>query len=267
MKFLFSENDKKTEFKADYGQLLTYFKETPKHKIAEAFQINGSKIMSSCLNDSYSWKGGYYQDVFKDVVIDTKQAYDVKPVKNMVNRRKRFLSEHDGDYVHERRFDINFMESARREKIEGSNLIKINANASFSAAINSDDINEYAKQVCEVVNYFESMGRSVELNLFYKQTDMFNGAPATTVFLTVKRPDKYLSKADIYRAFSSLFFRHIGFCCLTYMAEANRKVVNESLGYPVADKDRITITETEITIHGMTKQMMKKILDAQKKAG
>lgn len=259
MKSIFSFNDDKTEFKADYGQLLIYFKENPKNKIAETFHINGSKIMYDCLNDDVGFKGGRFEEIFNDVVIDTKQELDAKPQQNFVNKRKRYLSEHDGDYVHERRHDINFMESARREKVQGNNLIKINACANFSAGVSASTINAYAKEICEVVNYFESIGRSVELNLTYRLKNSFYNAPLIKTFITVKRPDKYLSKADIYRAFSSMFFRYIGFCTIVLGAEINGKSVTESLGCPDTEDNRITITDDSITIHGMTTAMMDKI--------
>lgn len=267
MKFHFSYNDKKTEFKSDYGQLFNYFKNTPKEKIASSFsvQTNARSILRDCLNDSPDFKGGYFQDIFKDVIIDTKSGLDgVKPAQNLVNKRKRFLSEHDGDYVHDRRYDINFMESARREKIQGSNLIKINACASFSAKIKSGQINEYAKEICELVNYFEAQGRSVELNMTYKMNRIFNNAPFITAHITIKQPDKYLSKADIYRAFSSVFFRHVGFSVITTLAEIHNQDVDSGLGVPVVQEGKIEITDNEINIHGLTLDLVKKVKENEK---
>lgn len=261
MKSLFSHNDKKTEFKSDYGQLFNYFKNTSKIDIINSFEIfaNQNSIRSKCLNDHHDFKGGYFQDIFKDVIIDTKKELDVKPTQNLVNKRKRFLSEHDGDYVHDRRFDINFMESARREKAQGSNLIKINACASFSVRIKYRQINEYAKEICELVNYFEAQGRSVELNMTYKMNRIFYNAPFISAFITIKQPDKYLSKSDIYRAFSSVFFRHIGFSVITTLAEINGKEVDSGLGVPVVQEGKIEITDNEINIHGLTLDLVKKV--------
>lgn len=267
MKSLFSHNDKKTEFKSDYGQLLNYFKNTPKTEISSSFDVFGNvkSVRESCLNDDRSFKGGVFQDIFTDVVIDTKSGLDgAKPVQNLVNKRKRFLSEHDGDYVHERRYDINFMESARREKVQGSNLIKINACGSFSAMVSSQQINAYAKEICELVNYFEAQGRSVELNMSYKLNRCYPGAPLMAAYLTVKQPDKYLSKSDIYRAFSCVFFRHVGFCVLVTMAEINGQEVTSSLGTPVVENNKIDISDTEINIHGLTKDLVNKIKENQK---
>lgn len=266
MKFLFSHNDKKTEFKADYGQILNYFKNTPREEIIASFDNNQNKKMinSQCLNDNISFKGGRYDDMFKDVLIDTKKELDVKPVQNFVNKRKRFLSEHDGDYVHDRRYDINFMESARREKVQGSNLIKINACGTFSARIESYQIDAYAKEICELVNYFEAQGRSVELNMIYKSNRNFSGAPLIKTFVTVKQPDKYLSKSDIYRAFSSIFFRHIGFCTIVATADFNKKEVDHALGVPLVLENKIDITETEINIHGLTKDLVKRVQNETK---
>lgn len=264
MKFLFSYNDKKTEFKSDYGQLFNYFKNTPKEEIISSFDKNKSSIRNACLNDHPDFKGGYFQDIFKDVIIDTKSQLDAKPTSGLINKRKRFLSEHDGDYVHDRRYDINFMESARREKIQGSNLIKINACASFSARIKSGQINEYAKEICELVNYFEAQGRSVELNMTYKMNRIFSGAPFITAQITIKQPDKYLSKADIYRAFSSVFFRHVGFSVITTLAEINNRDVDRSLGVPVVQEGKIEITDNEINIHGLTLDLVKKVKENEK---
>lgn len=261
MKSLFNVNDQKTEFKADYGQLLNYFKDTPKQKIAESFSLNHNRenLMSKCLNENPSLKGGTFNDIFKDVVIDTKQALDAKPQQNFVNKRKRFLSEHDGDYVHERRFDINFMESARREKVLGNNLIRINANADFDGGVSAQTINAYAKEVCEVVNYFEAMGKNVELNLEYLTDKIFSGAPRLSFFITVKRPDQYLSKADIYRAFSTLFFRHIGFACFAMAADINEKNVSSGLGTAVEKGSKIEVSPDAVIIHGYTTDLINKI--------
>lgn len=261
MKFLFSHNDKKTEFKADYGQLFNYFKNTPKEEIIASFDKphNRNLAADKCLNDDEnSWKGGPYQDLFKDVIVDTKKHLDAKSQQGFVNKRKRFLSEHDGDYVHDRRYDINFMESARREKVQGSNLIKINAVGGFRANVDQKDINEFAKQVCEVVNYFEATGKNVELNLFYKKEQSYYGAPVITTFITVKQSDKYLSKSDIYRAFSSMFFRYIGLCTTVAVSELCGKECSTGVGSSVFG-DRIEVTDSEITIHGMTKNLMERI--------
>lgn len=271
MKSLFNINDQKTEFKADYGQILNYFKNTPKHEIIESFEVNENRhaVLDSCLDDRPNWKGGTFQDIFKDTVITTKQSLDgVKPVANLINKRKRFLSEHDGDYVHERRYDINFMESARREKVQGSNLIRINACGSFSALVDAEKIDAFAREVCELVNFFESQGRSVELNLMYKSDRNFRSgqSPRMNGFITVKQPDKYLSKADIYRAFSTVFFRHIGFCIIVLFADANEKAVDESLGTPVVQNNKIDITPNEINIHGLTAGLVNKIKASQKES-
>ena len=270
MRSLFNISDDKRLFKADYSQLLTYFKETPKFKIAETFQKNGGTILGKCLDDRPNFKGGYFGDIFTDVIIETKKNLDVKPVQNLVNKRKRFLSEHDGDYVHERRYDINFMESARLEKVQCNNLIKINACGSFDYNVDASKINDYAKEICELVNFFEAQGRSVELNLTYKLSDLYSSRSSGVMkaFITVKRPDLYLSKADIYRAFSSVFKRHIGFCVNTLMADVNGEYVDEGLGSPLVQNDHFEITDDEINIHGMTFDLVKKIAREQKaKAG
>lgn len=268
MKSLFSHNSTngvKTEFKSDYGQLLNYFKNNSKTEIINSFSAKNVKsVRERCLNDDISFKGGVFQDIFTDVVIDTKKDLDAKPFSNMVNKRKRFLSEHDGDYVHERRYDINFMESARREKVQGSNLIKINACGSFSAMVSSEQINSYAKEICELVNYFEAQGRSVELNMSYKINRCYSGAPLMAAYLTVKQPDKYLSKSDIYRAFSCVFFRHVGFCVVVTMAELNGQEVTSTLGTPVVENNKIDISDTEINIHGLTLDLVNKIKESKK---
>lgn len=266
MKYLFSVNDKKTEFKADYGQLLNYFKNNSHDKIISDFGLSHNKniLRSRCLNDSPRFKGGVFADIFADVVIDTKKHLDVKPIQGFVNKRKRFLSEHDGDYVHDRRYDINFMESARREKVAGNNLIRINACASFNCNISSEKINNYAREICELVNYFEAQGRSVELNLSYKNERAYRNAPMITALITVKRPDHYISKADIYRAISSLFFRHIGFSVFVLMADVSGKDVDSNLGRTPEDKVKIEVTPDQININGYTTELLEKIKNEQK---
>lgn len=260
MKFLFNVSDDKKKFKADYGQLLNYFKDHTQEEILNEVPINRYTMNNASFEERPDFKGGYYADVFKDVVIDTKKQLDVKPVQNFVNKRKRFLSEHDGDYVHERRFDINFMESARREKVLGNNLIKIKAASGFFASTSFESINDYAREICELVNYFEAQGRSVELNLNYVKSGLWSySGGQVEIDITVKRPDQYISKSDIYRAFSALFHRTIGFGIFSMCAELAKKQVCSGMGSSVVEENRITVKDDEIIIHGLTKNLVDKV--------
>lgn len=256
MKFLFSHNDQKTEFKADYGQIMNYLKNNSKEEIAESFSQNKYQLINIAFDEDVSFKGGTYQDLFKDVVIDTKQQLDAKPAQNFVNKRKRFLSEHDGDYVHERRYDINFMESARREKVAGNNLIKIKAVSGYQSDISFKQIDQYAREICELVNYFESQGRTVELDLHYNKKNLWLDSEKILIDIKVKRPDQYLSKADIYRAFSALFHRSIGFASFCACAEIAESDVSSGMGFSVVHNNRVTVTDSEIIIHGLTKDLV-----------
>ena len=127
------------------------------------------------------------------------------------------------------------------------------------------NFNLYAKEICELVNYFESTGKSVELNINYNMNNAYYNAPLSKIFITVKRPDKYISKADIYRSISSVFFRYIGFCCIILVAEVNKKEVHGGLGTPVVSNNKIEVTPDVINIFGLTKDLTEKVKNEYEK--
>lgn len=151
------------------------------------------------------------------------------------HRRRRFMSEHDGEYAYDRRFDLTPFAATRRESTR-DNSIKIVSGFSIHWGISGADIARYAAKLWAAAQILEDNGFTVQIEYYNRCTDSMSGDAGSfnlTNRLEIKGAGNYVNPKTLATIFSPAFFRRVMFSLWPMIADANDCDVASGLGRPV----------------------------------
>lgn len=170
--------------------------------------------------------------------------------------RKRFSSEHDGEFDYDKRWDIkSFSKSVRAEA--PVKIVKINAELSFSAGVSAETINGYGCFLVFLIELLEAQGIMCELYVSHSGFNFASGPVEKTMYhlerttLRVKSANQYLSTQSLLKAFSANFYRRSLFATIVSSAHALNLPANNNLGMPVSYGTCWEIKDKEIFIYSV----------------
>jgi hypothetical protein len=159
--------------------------------------------------------------------------------------RKRTLSDKDGDYQLERRWDINPFASTENKINSKTPKLNIFCDISFSASYDSEEIQKHCMFVWALVDLLEKHGILCSVYTTHWVSSLAQSGKCNAQFVyLLKRYDDYVSMGALARGLSAGFYRRVCFMFMTNLAAYLKKDVAMGLGYPIHDKlDKIKFFE------------------------
>lgn len=195
-------------------------------------------------SSNHEWRGGTNKDLNlvkneggilkkKKEILRSKSFQKLKSNLNHNLQRRRFRSEHDGEYDHDLRYEIKPFNNSKSSKSKRK-TISIIAKFAFSARVSSENINDYGAFVCALTEVLESNGVGVELFLQSVGAGLFRKAKKNNVIsVQIKKADEYLPKRDLYRCFTSNYYRRVVFSLYMGACELVDDEIGLGYGSPI----------------------------------
>jgi hypothetical protein len=169
-------------------------------------------------------------------------------ISNGAPKRKRFFSEHDGDYDLDRRFEITPFQHTHRQATQ-NRVVTVRVNFTISGMETSENIDRYGALCWAIADLIEKAGvqARVVLELGGAQCDT-GRTQKQAIDVVLKKPGQYLAPSLLAAAMQANFFRRVGFAFVVISAEAAGLQVAENLGLPIARKDRVRFIDGELVL-------------------
>lgn len=125
-------------------------------------------------------------------------------------RRKRRMSEHEGDWDFERMWELKpYQHCVRMRSI--INIVKIDAHFACSGATKSHEITKYGGLVWAISKIIEDAGIQTEITYCERAKNVgYNGTGIETRML-IKKPGEYIAPSFLAATFTSNHYRRLGF--------------------------------------------------------
>lgn len=209
----------------------------------ETFTKNGDRY-------HIEFSGGKWEDVmnvknmddFKKALSDfQKNRLEEKIIAKLdySPKRKRKMSEHDGDYDIDKRWEITPFHSSKMERLPIS-VIDMNVDMTISAGMDAESINKYGTMVWSVIQLIETFGVQVNVNIIMEVNNLSTCGKSAKMVLNVKRAGQYVSPISLATCFTSVFYRRAMFTADLLVCEAFNVQACSSLGqckYPSEKKN------------------------------
>lgn len=240
-------------YEVKFHDLFNFYKNLNVNELALKGNTRNISTYKECVTDASreDFAGGTYESMTephtefagyeenKKKISSSKVWKEIKTKFDQASVRKRVKSEYDGEFDHDKRYDIQPFQ--RRENRKGmARIVKMFVDSSFCSDVSASDINRYGSFVAAIINTIESNGIQVEIWACYSGTnhamaispdDDFDGC-AYRFKMLVKKSDEYLPIGSILKIFSSNWYRRAKFGLIISSAEHMNGLVRSGLGEP-----------------------------------
>jgi hypothetical protein len=219
-------------------ELVELYESRPATKV----EANGQYLLSKSYRTDATFSVGTVADIsapFTDFALyDAARAeleasdlmQRLMDAQDRVRVRSRQRSEHDGEYDHDRRWDIQPFQH-RVVQTRPGRILKMRVFADFSAQVKGDYINRYAALVSAIIGLVESAGVRVQLDLDFGSRDFeVSGRYTMSLKVRVKNTDQYFNAGDLLKTLSSNFYRRVFFMGIILAADSVGKAAEDGLG-------------------------------------
>ena len=147
-------------------------------------------------------------------------------------RRKRIMSEHDGDWDLDRKWDIRPFQSTHKVLAHGR-AIELVVHSAINCNSKSKDIEKYGALVWSVCNLIESCGITVGITLSYALREITkDNSIGMTASLRIKKCGEYIEPTRLAASLQSAFLRKGIFSFIAAIADTAGKTVAINSGRP-----------------------------------
>ena len=202
------------------------------------------KLFKEASSDKHwLWRGGFLSELEsafegqRDIsgVIKAKNTMgsisrDLNTGLRFLPKRRRVLSEFDGDWDFDRRWDMSPFSGAQKQ---GSAARSLNLIIEFSAGAGTSpkQLDTYGAFIVALIETIEASGITVELTMRLDMMDLSRNGLSSTLDILLKKHGEYLSTQTLASSFWSNFFRRVGFFALMAQSEAYGHEPSSGLGY------------------------------------
>jgi hypothetical protein len=235
-----------------------------------------------------SFKGGTPESLRRDlegaISMDRFNAARAKLAKNgllqklqtrvaeVVPKRKRFNSEHDGEWSYDRRWEITPFQATCKAAAPAP-VIEINCDFSISCHATASAIDAYGALVWAISDILENAGLRTriiqhEAGTRVRASDGYGSKGLESLIeLELKSPEQYVAPSLLAAAFQSNFFRRPIFSLITACAELGDAAVAYGLGSCVQRSPAVKFADGVLYLSpdvrdGHTPEIEKAILEA-----
>jgi hypothetical protein len=173
-----------------------------------------------------------FQKAF-DVFLNSGLRRDLETVtQNCTPKRTRRLSEHDGEWQFDRRWEITPFQATHVKRMP-TRTLTIMANFTVSAWGKSEEIDRYGAIVWAISQLIEKAGISTRIVWYQHARTVTECGLASRIEIECKRAGEYLAPSLLAACFTTMFYRRVGFALEVASGEAYGKTVRDSLGSPI----------------------------------
>lgn len=167
---------------------------------------------------------------------------------NVTPRRARVMSEHDGEWMYDRRWEIQPFQATT--KVPGmGRTVDVQCDFSINASANADSINRYGAMVWAISDLIEQAG--ITTRILYTTSGArtcSEGQVSQRIILEIKKPGQYLAPNMLAGVCTANFFRRAGFAFIGLSANLHKRAPAWSLGSAVEEKRRIAFSEGKLVL-------------------
>lgn len=206
--------------------------------------LTHSQMLDCYKDDESSWRGG----TKKEILNSENGEFDIKPFLDqkeklqksvgsqlefleaeLLRKRTRFLSEHDGELDFDRLYERAPFYSTKFTNNGVARIMDINVDFTFSAGVDQKAITEYGTMAWAITDILEKAG--IRCNIFVNTvcTGQSHGELPINDYITkikIKSTEEYIDTLDIARHFTSNYYRRVIF--------SNWGMANEAMGREVS---------------------------------
>lgn len=183
--------------------------------------------------DTLQYNKFVLEDFFKNIW-SGKLRDDLSFLNAKSKKRKRHLSEHDGDFDFDRLWDVKLFNSTRTEPFD--NRVIVDVSFDIHCGYSAKDIREYGKLCYHVTNFIEEHGYVCDINIVLESNGLFTIKGQSTnenlTRINIKNSNEYQDNITICKYFTDWFYRRAIFNLWVHTAKEQKLGVNEGLGYP-----------------------------------
>jgi hypothetical protein len=200
-------------------------------------------------DDRTEFKGGSLNDLLRNY----QGGIDMRPFKaererliklgferrlreklaDVAPRRKRVISEHDGDWNYDRRWEIQPFESTRKTLGVGRS-IQITCNLAVSCAVSAKKINRFATMVWAISDIIEACGIQTEIICRYFSRDYTREAKVNFLAeFTAKDRETFCTPTTLAAMFNALTWRRTVFSLMEATPDIIGELASYGLGHAV----------------------------------
>lgn len=202
----------------------------------DTFHGNYNETIDTLINNRF-----VLQDFFENKW-SSKLRQDLSFLNIKSKKRKRKLSEHDGDLDMDRAYDIHYFNSTRTEPFD--NRIIVDISFDISCMFSTNDIREYGKLCYHVINFIEDHGYVCDVNITQELTNLYHFKPhgnVNTAKIEIKKSEQYQDNVTICKYFTDWFYRRLMFNL--YYHYGNEKRIYTAAGLGVCKQNLQTFGE------------------------
>lgn len=156
-------------------------------------------------------------------------------IANVVPRRRRAMSEHDGEWDFGRRWDLKPF-AATQKTLSSGRVIDVICHFAVNSSSGAEEINAYGAMAWAISDLIESCGVSTRIVCEYSVDVVDEGSKYDQrIEIEVKKPGQYIAPNMIAASFQSNFFRRAVFAMLEIGCDLVGTTAKRGLGHA---KDR-----------------------------
>lgn len=219
-----------------------------------------------CLKDDSEDREEFCGGTFKSLQNDLKGNIDLDPfmrekekllssgllqklqtaMRDAVPRRKRVMSEHDGEWSMDRQWELEPFSSTKKAMAQGRTL-DIVCNFAVSCQASAKEINRYGAIAWGISDLIESAGIYTRVVCRYEIENVDRNKAETStdtlIEIEVKKAGQYMPPKMLAAIFQSNFFRRPIFALIVAAADLNQKLVSHGLGRSKEQGFRVAFKE------------------------
>lgn len=249
---------KRASIRGGLNDLLKFTGKIEKGEVKWQYSHNKSKAHEEVTDGNSSWKGGSLSEL-KDELAGKKDMTAQELEKERIMRsdllekvmtamqqcspkRRRSLDEHEGDWDMDRRWEIKPFNRSRRETVVNK-VVDMECHFCVNGGVDSEELDKYGALIWAVSDIVEKAGIRTRVTLVIKGKHSGSKGSSETLEVEVKRPDEYVMPQLIAAAFTTNFFRRMGFALVVASADVAEQKVAYGLGR--ADSPNVVAEFTE----------------------
>lgn len=241
-----------TDIKGSFGAALRFIEARDDLAKLSKANTDGTNTIAKQLHeagedgDRLKFKGGSFKQLRDDLAghVDMKPFIEARAkmrsgplyrklqekLTDSAPRRRRTMSEHDGDWDYGRRWEIAPF-AATTKAFQPARTVKIRANFDANCSAKAEALDRYGAMVWALNDLIEQAGIRTEVIWAMDTRDIFSdGRGNGSTEITIKRPKEYVAPSMIAAVAKARFFRRFGFSMIVAQAEVAGKTVDPFLG-------------------------------------
>lgn len=175
------------------------------------------------------------------------------PIIQAVNpKRRRYNSEHDGDWSYDRRHEITPFSNTKRVYAAQVRTIDLQVHFAVSGDVDSESLDEYGALVWAISDILESAGLTTRITFTTSTNQSFLKRGKNLLMnFEIKRYGQYFSPSTIAGAFKTTFYRRLTWAFRHLMADTIDDGIQTGMGYQASPDKTIDFRDGKIIMSPM----------------